>query len=199
MTIEDALNLLDVILGAKPLNDLQEYVFCQTWDGRTYTEIAYEKNHDPDYIKHVGYQLWKLLSGVLGQKVTKSNLRVVLRRHSALKTVVSELDRLPVVSLDGAAHLGNGNGHGNGNGKSVSPTAPNGRLVETFMQAGETITKDWDETSDRAGFSGRTVEVTTLNQWLVQDRNRLIALLGVGGIGKTALATAITQYVDGEF
>jgi AAA-like domain len=62
----------------KHLNDLERQVFAGAWDGKTYEEI-YPIN--PEYIeKDVGYKLWKKLSGVLGEKVTKKKIKGALER-----------------------------------------------------------------------------------------------------------------------
>jgi hypothetical protein len=37
-------------------------------------------------IRDVGFQLWRQLSQVLGEKVTKSNFQVVLRRYQQTQT-----------------------------------------------------------------------------------------------------------------
>lgn len=60
-------------------------------------------------------------------------------------------------------------------------------------------TIDWGEALDVGTFYGRTEELETLNQWLVLDRCRLIAILGLGGMGKSSLAAKITQQVQGDF
>lgn len=52
---------------------------------------------------------------------------------------------------------------------------------------------DWGEATDTSLFYGRTDELTTLKQWILHDRSRLITLLGMGGIGKTALAIKLAQ------
>lgn len=82
MTAEEALVILDTLPKQTYLNDLQELVFCQSWEGRTYTEIAHLSGYDPEYIKFVGFRLWRLLSEKFGEKVTKGNIRSVLRRCS---------------------------------------------------------------------------------------------------------------------
>ncbi|MBV8887167.1 MAG: AAA family ATPase [Chroococcidiopsidaceae cyanobacterium CP_BM_RX_35] len=58
---------------------------------------------------------------------------------------------------------------------------------------------DWGEAIDVSVFYGRETELTTLQQWVVQDRYQLILLLGMGGIGKTALSVKLAQTVQAEF
>ena len=82
MTIEDALNIVDSVLENKSLSTIQEAIFRQTWEGKTYSEIAEKAGYDAAYIRDVGYKLWQLLSGAFGDRVTKNNLQVVLRRHT---------------------------------------------------------------------------------------------------------------------
>ncbi|WP_262983523.1 NB-ARC domain-containing protein, partial [Phormidesmis priestleyi] len=80
MTIEEALVVLDNLMGREQLTHLQETVFCRAWDGQTYEQIAGTVGYDSDYVKLVGSQLWQALSDQVGQRVTKNNFRVVLRQ-----------------------------------------------------------------------------------------------------------------------
>jgi hypothetical protein len=68
--------------------------------------------------------------------------------------------------------------------------------------------KSWDGVPDASVFYGRTEELATLAQWIVGDSPlgdrlsahcRLVALLGMGGIGKTALAAKLADQIQYQF
>jgi WD40 repeat protein/transcriptional regulator with XRE-family HTH domain len=58
---------------------------------------------------------------------------------------------------------------------------------------------DWGEAIDVSVFYGRTKELETLARWILEDRCRLISVIGIGGIGKTTLSIKITQEVKSQF
>lgn len=89
MTAEMALDLVDSLVYARwgcHLNDLERQIFLGSWQGQTYEEI-YPLN--PEYVeKSVGYKLWRKLSDVLGEKVSKKRIQgaVIRRAHAGAVT-----------------------------------------------------------------------------------------------------------------
>lgn len=74
-----------------------------------------------------------------------------------------------------------------------TPTQPNRkRAIASSHQ-------DWGEAPDTSVFFGRAEELSTLEQWIVRDGCRLVALLGQGGIGKTALSVKLAQQIKNQF
>ncbi len=59
--------------------------------------------------------------------------------------------------------------------------------------------QDWGEAPDVSGFWGRTNELSQLEQWIVRDGCRLLAVLGMGGIGKTALSVKLAEQIQNQF
>ncbi|GHO50457.1 NB-ARC domain-containing protein [Ktedonospora formicarum] len=58
---------------------------------------------------------------------------------------------------------------------------------------------DWGEAFAIPAFYGREQELAFLTQWIVQERCRVVSLLGMGGIGKSALAINFTQHTAEHF
>lgn len=59
--------------------------------------------------------------------------------------------------------------------------------------------RDWGDAIDTSTFYGRSAELATLEQWILVDRCRWVAVLGMGGIGKTSLTVKLAEQVQGDF
>ncbi|MBN3905482.1 MAG: hypothetical protein HWQ35_02490 [Nostoc sp. NMS1] len=59
--------------------------------------------------------------------------------------------------------------------------------------------QDWGEAPGICIFYGRVTELSQLTQWLTQDNCQLVAILGMGGIGKTALSVKLAKEVQENF
>ncbi|OUL26791.1 hypothetical protein BV378_12270 [Nostoc sp. RF31YmG] len=161
MTVEEAIALVEQLLQTGHLTKAQEIVFRKSWAGQTYLEMAVESDYDHGHIKDVGSELWRSLSQVLGEKVTKKNLHGVLQRAAQQQ-------------------------------KSTNNSS------NIYFQPVTNYT-DWGEAIDVSQFYGRTTEIATLSQWIVRERCRVVTLLGMGGIGKTALSVKLAELLQGEF
>jgi WD40 repeat protein/transcriptional regulator with XRE-family HTH domain len=58
---------------------------------------------------------------------------------------------------------------------------------------------DWGDAPDTAHFVGRGAELDLLRDWLLNERCRILAVLGMGGIGKTSVAARLAQSVAPSF
>jgi transcriptional regulator with XRE-family HTH domain len=58
---------------------------------------------------------------------------------------------------------------------------------------------DWTGALDVSSFRGREVELAVLSRWLLQERCRMVAVLGMGGIGKSALVSLLGQQLAPQF
>lgn len=59
--------------------------------------------------------------------------------------------------------------------------------------------KDWSEAPDVRFFYGRQKELATLKQWVIDNDCRVVAVLGIGGIGKTSLTAKLIENVEDTF
>ncbi|GET39635.1 NB-ARC domain-containing protein [Microseira wollei] len=60
-------------------------------------------------------------------------------------------------------------------------------------------TQDWGEAVDVSVFYGRELELESLSEWILEEDCRLVVLLGMGGIGKTALSVKLAEKVGDNF
>ena len=58
---------------------------------------------------------------------------------------------------------------------------------------------DWGEAPHVSVFYGRQAELGDLKQWTVIDHCRLVSVLGMGGVGKTALVIKLAEQIKEQF
>ena len=59
--------------------------------------------------------------------------------------------------------------------------------------------EDWGDAPDVLGFVNRTDDLALLRSWTVEERCRLVAVLGMGGIGKTMFVAKLAQQIAPNF
>lgn len=103
-SLENALAFIEEAVykhSGEPLSDLQKLILRAAWEGnqKTYSQIAAEYNYSDKYLQQVvGPKLWQLISNALGQKVTKSNLKVILTQQLTAQEDSSKSSAITKVS-----------------------------------------------------------------------------------------------------
>lgn len=85
MGAEEALEFIDRLVFVKTgerLDSRQRIILHELWQNprRTYQEITENCAYSSVYLKEVGAELWKLLSEVLGEKITKGSFQSAVER-----------------------------------------------------------------------------------------------------------------------
>jgi WD40 repeat protein/GTPase SAR1 family protein len=174
MNLEEALKLADAVVFAKTgkhLNDVQRVVVEGTWEGQTYDVIAEGYSRSPEYLKQdVGFKLWRVLSEALGQRVSKKNFRTVMEMLSDDRKAIWIVPERNTLDAD-----------------------------KVVLVTQKLPIRDFAEAPDVSLFYGREAELAKLERWIVGEGCRVVALLGMGGVGKTSLAAKLVQRVQGQF
>ncbi|ESA37537.1 tetratricopeptide tpr-1 repeat-containing protein [Leptolyngbya sp. Heron Island J] len=162
MGVDTAIEFTDSLLYEKTgqhLSDLQCCILKQVWGGKTYRAIATIAGYSEGHVKDVASQLWRLLSDVLGERITKGNYRsrlVYWLKRAKRKMVHVAGEAWPRPSLAQ---------------QPVKPPMPNSHEPQLIDPH----------------FIGRGTAIDTLNSICTQG-HKIIVIQGEGGLGKTTLA-----------
>ncbi|MEG4277333.1 ATPase [Microcoleus sp. MON1_C1] len=195
MDVEEALEFVDhlaLTTTGKHLDSLQKAILRGAWDNQKYKEIAQHHNRSEKYVKEVGFKLWKLLSVALGdEQVSKANFRAKLENLQASN----------IVSLvgNGCIHIGNISADSSQSSKKLqSEPQEKNKFNEKTSNSEPKVHLDLADAPELTLFYNRTSELTTLENGIL-GRTRLITILGLSGIGKTAITLQLIPQIQQEF
>ncbi|BBD53053.1 NB-ARC domain-containing protein [Planktothrix agardhii 1029] len=193
MNLKEMLKVADDIVFAKTgkhLDDLEEAVLRGTLEHDTYKQIAKDFDCSVSNVRNAGSKLWKILAKELGEDVNKSNFKSAMERLQNANLFNFAQD----VVVSGSFNICGESRH--------PPDTPNPHQQnENISQSEsiETLHNDLSEMPDLGAFYNRIPELSTLTNWILQQRCRLIAITGISGIGKTALTVQLVQQIKDEF
>ncbi len=193
MDVQEVLKLADDLVfinTGKHLDNLQEVILRGTLQGQKYSKIADEFHCSEGHIKDMASELWKLLSEVLGEEVNKSNFRVTFERlkFSNLWNFNKDIVQIGEINFCGDS--------------SHSPKVANSPTDKETLNKGNAKPKVREYLAEmpKSGILfDRTTSLTTLKQWILHENTRLLAIHGIVGIGKTALAVHLVEQIKHEF
>ncbi|NET47798.1 MAG: hypothetical protein F6K09_03540 [Merismopedia sp. SIO2A8] len=153
-------------------------------------KIATANGYDHGYIKDTGAQLWRSLSQEFNKKVTKSNVRNIISKLAHQESVAGNADQ-PTMS-----------------GELTAQISPQEQALHPVSNPSRTnVRQSWDESLDIGLLYGRTEELRCLESWVTGHALsgqsgkplKLLTLLGMGGVGKTALSVQLVKQVTSQF
>ncbi len=106
MDPDEVLHIIEEQILYRKLSPAERIVLDQTWNKQTYDQMAKHSGYGDAHLKDTGYKLWREISQVLGQRVTKKSLLFVLREHlqeSSLPPSHSSEHKFPVPTPKQAA------------------------------------------------------------------------------------------------
>lgn len=200
MIVEEAIEIIEQILDDQSLNKVQEIVLRQAWEGKSYAEIAINVGYDSEYIKQVGFELWRSLSLKLAKKVTKNNFQQILQRYATQtqtktpKVITSKSFKQNESQKDNYASEKISDRE-----KTVSKleNALSSTVAAPFFP--EYLHQDWGDAPDVSTFYGWDAKLLDLEQWIICDRCRLVTILGQEGAGKTVLCAKVAEKIQEHF
>lgn len=173
----------------KPLDDLQKAILCGTWEREKYSHIAKSYHCTEVHVKKVASLLWKTLSQSLGdgKQINKSNLRSTFQRWRVSN--ISHFRDIPHISH--VSVCGN---------TSYRPAVIKQQQSDRFQPPNNSKPHiDRSEAPDLEYDCDRPAELATLKNLLLKKRSRLVAISGISGIGKTAIALQLLSQIEDEF
>jgi WD40 repeat protein len=171
-------------------------------------KLALRRNGFPSQrslAEDAGFALATVSNFLTGKPVDFATFEEISRRLALDWREISSLDvEIASQSVNRNPETSNSNQITSPGGPGV--TAPLGSpfyleraSIEERIDELRSTSQDWGESIDLSEFYGRAQELTFLEQWIVEDRCKLLAIIGMGGIGKTTLTVKLAKHLQGQF
>ena len=186
MDMEEVLQWTDRLVFEKTghhLDYLQKAVVEGTWQGKKYPEIGKTCNRTHHRIKQVARELWQLMSEELGENVKQSNFISILER-TAFSYISNSVQIVGEVNFCREHY--------------PHPKATKNPSPTTTANKPEKL-HDLTDAPKYNSFYHRTKELNKLKQWILEENSPIVTIIGLSGIGKTALARQLVEEIKDNF
>ena len=183
MNVNEVLQFVDRLVvekTGKHLDDIQKAVVEGTLQRQTYDDIAQKCHVTKNHVGDVGAELWKLVSEALGEDIKKTNFR-------------STFERLDISLSQSSQNICNvGNSQCNF-GSQILYNSTQNNQEDSANTKSKSVYHDLTLAPQIINFYNRETELKTISNWIFKQNTRLMSILGLSGIGKTAL---VKRWVD---
>ena len=184
MTVTEILQFVDSLVFSeteKHLDDLQKKIVEEVFKGKTYKQIADIYDYDEGYIGDECRKLFKILSEQLGENINKSNFCWTIERftNSSIAKIVNFENNFKNNNINWCPNSSSSN----------QPQNQQSNNIDNFKKSEYDLTL----APQIINFYNRETELKTISNWILKQNTRLISILGLSGIGKTAL---VKRWVD---
>ncbi|KOR37977.1 hypothetical protein AM228_04120 [Planktothricoides sp. SR001] len=194
MDVNEVLQLVDRLVvkqTSKHLDHVQKAIVEGTWDRQSYDQIAEKCHVSKNYVADVGSELWQVLSKALGEDIKKTNF-------------ISTIERIYINSCNNS-NIYESNNSNNSNNNLYNPPTLNQGSPTNHLQESDSNPKSKSPLLDLTlapqviNFYSRDSDLKTLDDWIFNQKTRLVAVLGVSGIGKTTLVKRLIDRTLSNF
>jgi hypothetical protein len=173
------------------LDSLHKSILESVLQRQNFHKIAGNNGYSYDHIKREGSKLWKLLSDVFSEEIEQKNVRSILENQAG-----STINNFGNASHTISNYI---NSHVNicrENPQSLEDIEKRSRHPQTENQS---PIVDLTTAPELNYNYGRNSEISTLKEWILENKTKLITIYGLSGIGKTALTLKLISEINTQF
>ncbi|MFB2971394.1 NB-ARC domain-containing protein [Aerosakkonema sp. BLCC-F183] len=192
--IQDILQWADNLIfndTGQHLTPIQEAILTGVWQRQKYPQIAKYFNCSESHVKKEAAKLWEKLREELGEDLNKFNFRSKLEKKHSVSQVSHFGDcLLQEIDINICSQIIR-NIENTQTRSHSPPDAPQSQNPSPIV--------DLTDAPELTNFYDRTSELSTLKEWILQARTRLITIYGLSGIGKSSIAFKLIEEIQTEF